>query len=332
VLVPGGSIAHDLHVAGIPWVLASQFPLTVPGSIRMTESLYPLLLRGDDPREAVYEVRQQLHMTASQDHDWAALVVYATVADDLADQSFRFFEERSRGLIDLSLSRADDLATRRGPGADAREAETDLRLKEALDALDRWTARLPEGQDEKDRSRRAECLGMHGSVHKRIALLRWSSGTSDDYRGALRKSLAFYRDAMSERALSEDKHHWVATQALSLIAVLGAEPEPRTFRLTMDLAERDLTHRDDVKRAWAHATRAELAMLGIYHVNTPSDAALLGTVVHDCQEIVRLMGVSSFHVDSTRRQFQRYVNIWKNEKWDAIASSAFEALRPPLSA
>jgi len=34
VLVPGGSIAHDLHAAGIPWVLASQFPLKKRGSVR----------------------------------------------------------------------------------------------------------------------------------------------------------------------------------------------------------------------------------------------------------------------------------------------------------
>ena len=195
VLVPGGSIAHDLHVAGIPWVLASQFPLTVPGSVRMTEALYPLLLRGDDPREAVYEVRQQLHMTASQDHDWAALVAYATVPDDLADQTFNFFEDQTRGLIEVSLGRADDLAMRDRQNENeqprnaeterlkrARNAETDLRLRLALAALDRWTDRLPAGGDEKDRTRRAECLGMHGSVYKRIALLRKSSGDEKAYK------------------------------------------------------------------------------------------------------------------------------------------------------
>ena len=49
VLVRGGSVAHDLHVEGIPWVFASQFPLTFGGSVRLVEELYPRLLRGDDP-------------------------------------------------------------------------------------------------------------------------------------------------------------------------------------------------------------------------------------------------------------------------------------------
>lgn len=69
ILVPGGSIAHDLHTAGIPWVFASQFPLTKVGSVRMAEALYPRLLRGDDPRLVLYEVRRQLFMRAERDHD-----------------------------------------------------------------------------------------------------------------------------------------------------------------------------------------------------------------------------------------------------------------------
>jgi hypothetical protein len=38
VMIPGGSIAHDLHAAGIPWVLASQFPLTKADSNRSSFS------------------------------------------------------------------------------------------------------------------------------------------------------------------------------------------------------------------------------------------------------------------------------------------------------
>ncbi|MEW6599698.1 MAG: CHAT domain-containing protein, partial [Nitrospirota bacterium] len=66
VLVPGGSIAHDLHAAGIPWVFASQFPLTKAGSVRITSGLYPRILRGEDPRQALYEVRRKLHMSAER--------------------------------------------------------------------------------------------------------------------------------------------------------------------------------------------------------------------------------------------------------------------------
>jgi hypothetical protein len=97
VLLPGGSVAHELHTAGIPWVLASQFPLTINGSIPMIEVLYPGLLRGDDPRQVVYETRQRLHMGNQQDHDWASLIVYASVPRDFDQQIVTVFENRALG-------------------------------------------------------------------------------------------------------------------------------------------------------------------------------------------------------------------------------------------
>jgi hypothetical protein len=51
-------------------------------------------------------------------------------------------------------------------------------------------------------------------------------------------------------------------------------------------------------------------------------------VVHHCQEIRRLMGDESFHVFSTRRQFQRYLDWWKRDEWETIARAAVAALTP----
>ena len=49
VITPGGSIAHQLHHMGVPWVVASQFPLTVVGSVVLAEDLYNELLQGTIP-------------------------------------------------------------------------------------------------------------------------------------------------------------------------------------------------------------------------------------------------------------------------------------------
>ena len=35
---------------------------------------YPRLLRGDDPRVVLYELRRHLSMTVDGDHDWASMV------------------------------------------------------------------------------------------------------------------------------------------------------------------------------------------------------------------------------------------------------------------
>ncbi len=335
ILLPGGSVAHDLHSAGIPWVFASQFPLTKYGSIRMMNALYPGLLRGDDPRQVVYEARRRLYMGNQRDHDWASLVVYASLPLDFEKQVVTFFEDRSQKAIETAMSRADDLVdVLRCPGSLADNGaetchELDDILKQVQKVLDTWCVRLP-GNDRKepgDCTRRAHCWGMHGSVFKRIALLRYGQGNDKEGKEMLGKSLAYYRKAMEEESSLMGKFHWVATQALSLVAVLQEPPELSTFELTRNMAMRNRQDPSVEEQAWAHGTLAELEMIGVYHKSEPGAKE---RVVDHCRKIVKLMGLTSFHVESTRRQFQRYLDYWNDPpRWDDIAKAAIKALSEP---
>ena len=320
ILIPGGSIAHDLHTAGIPWVFASQFPLTKAGSVRMAEALYPRLLRGDDPRLILYEVRRQLFMHAERDHDWASLVAYSTVSSGFEYQVMTFFERQMRRAITISLNRADHAET---------ESEMSAALDESRKRLELWRARLPQGEGSKARARRAECYGMHGSTWKRIGLLHSRKKQKEEGRKALENSLVWYRKAMAQWAMDEDKYHWVATQALSLTAVLRQPPEPESFLICRHLAQCDLSGSAGTRKAWAHGTMAELEMLAIYHTPDQVVRNVKKNVREHCQAIVDLMGEGSFEVDSTRRQFQRYLTDWGREEWQAIAKAAVDALSPP---
>ncbi len=77
VLTPGASIAHVLHQAGVPLVLASQFPLSKLGSVLVAKLFYSGLMWGDNPWVLLHRVRTNLHGTMGPgDHDWASLVVY----------------------------------------------------------------------------------------------------------------------------------------------------------------------------------------------------------------------------------------------------------------
>lgn len=332
VLLPGGSVAHDLHFAGIPWVFASQFPLTKSGSIRMIEALYPGLLRGDDPRQVLYEARRRLYMGNQRDHDWASLVVYASLPLDFEKQVVTFFENRSLAAIETAMSRADDLADI----SFQANRELDQILKQVQKVLDVWCLRLP-GKDRKEPSdctRRAHCYGMHGSVFKRIALLRYRQQQPKEGNETLEKSLFYYRKAMEEESSLMEKFPWVATQALSLVAVLHELPELSTFELTRGIAMRNLQHPSVEEQAWAHGTLAELEMIGVYHkLETGAEApspltieSINQSVVGHCREIVKLMGSKSFHVESTRRQFQRYLDYWRDQRWDEIAKAAVKVL------
>ncbi len=90
VLAPGSSIAHDLHVHGIPWVIASQFPLWMRASTVATKCLFDALIRGDDPRWALCELRLRLRADFPATHDWASIVAYVTVPGDFDAQVFTF--------------------------------------------------------------------------------------------------------------------------------------------------------------------------------------------------------------------------------------------------
>lgn len=83
-----GSVAQVLHRAGFHTVLASRFPLSVAGSIALTETLYrKLLVELTSLEVAVLAVRQRLgrealkRPLAERDLDWAALQLYARHAD-----------------------------------------------------------------------------------------------------------------------------------------------------------------------------------------------------------------------------------------------------------
>lgn len=285
----------------------------------MTADLYPRLLRGDDPRRALHETRRRLFMSAEHDHDWASLVAYATIDDDFDNQVMTFFERQMKRAIEVALNRADDTG-------DADEMNTALGC--AQKKLDIWRDRLPAGDDVQARARRAECYGMHGSTFKRIGILHQGKGNREMGMYALEQALGWYRTAINQWAVDEDKYHWVATQALCLMAVLKQPAEPATFLMARQLAERDLTNRADSLRAWAHGTMAELEMLAVYHAPDAAADDVKRIVRKHCKAIVDIAGERSFEVHSTCRQFKRYRDIWKNNKWASLADEAVRALTP----
>jgi hypothetical protein len=94
--------------------------------------------------------------------------------------------------------------------------------------------------------------------------------------------------------------------------------------------------------AWAHGTLAELELLSLFYDKDRSPPKVQEQVAKHCKEMVRLMGLNSFHVKSTRRQFQRYVDQWnlpdkdwQRTDWGEIADAAVKALTsesPPEAA
>lgn len=349
VVTPGGSIAHDLQAYGIPWVFASQFPLTMIGSVTETEILYECLLKGADPRTLLHELRQRLHLRSRKDHDWASIVAYASIPNDFDSQLSGFRTRQTR----LRIGRRVGIADRYQLLADGYEKDKDSEKaehfrkkavrsrKEALEQLENWSSRLPPGDTKEEQDERAECFGLLGSTEKRNAESFFSQNEIHNAKTALERAREWYEQAM-QGTFQGRLSHWVATQTLSMKAVLGKPPDYATWHRNMRSARKDLEQTSIDERAWAHGSLAELELLGLYHDDDPKIEKVekVGRAVEQhCKKIVELRGKESFHATSTCRQLKRYVKWWNAsdwiekenwkeiaQEWEEIARSAVDVL------
>lgn len=249
----GASIAHALHQAGIPLVIASQFPLSFGGSVRMVEALYGGLLWGEDPRSLLVELRRQLHTQFPDTHDWASLTAYSSLPADFTAQLAVAQIQRAMASINVALDLTDEVvarlpreapavlsvpANKAGRGSKALKvaaawkptvADTPAELMAALDkALVRVRAAKQRLQDTMDRhdAQRARILGLLASTEKREAALSHerSQRTADAPQQA-RHAAEMWASLARSRALyfscyALDRTPYWTTQYLSLTVVL----------------------------------------------------------------------------------------------------------------
>lgn len=317
VVTAGGSLAHALHLGGVPWVFASQFPLWMRGSSIAVEVLFKGLLRGDDPRWVSWALRQRLATEAAATHDWASIVVYAETPPNF-DQQLEAFRNRQAGKrINLKFDRAEQLAGR-------PEAQAPL-YAEIRDDVAKWLAALP--SDAKS-TERAERLGMVAAAEKRIGGLMAAAKNCPDAMRCYERACDYY-----ERALNADPvNHWVVTQYLAMKAVLLHASGPSALARDYGpswIAVREISiwalrTAQGEARAWALGTLAELELLGVVYDPQFDRQRASAEIVRKCRELCEVVDKDSFHVDSTRRQFRRYQNEWNSTLWNALAQAALD--------
>ncbi|MCA9637963.1 MAG: CHAT domain-containing protein, partial [Myxococcales bacterium] len=110
-----GSVAQAIHRAGIPVVLASRYPLSVAGSVRITERFYRSLLVDLRSTEAATLAARQDEVAIPGSFDWAALQLYADPEVGLESRPIAF--RPFRGLLPFEsrharffFGRDDDVA------------------------------------------------------------------------------------------------------------------------------------------------------------------------------------------------------------------------------
>jgi hypothetical protein len=241
VRTPDASVAHDLHDQGIPLVVASQFPLSVEGSVPFVERFYTGQLSGEHPLVSLYEVRRLLHSRMSAEvHDWASLVVYEAFPSDLPEQleEVRYSQTRSaqnnalnriEALVDQPASDQSPLSATEG-GDSTRHRYDELRT-----GVEQASMQLP------DRGPYAlECAGLRAAGQKRLAeaafFIAIKEGISEVWRenlfsqcladlnqarAAYWKATKAYLGSSSELTRRKANLHWLLGQVLFLDVVLG---------------------------------------------------------------------------------------------------------------
>ena len=339
----GASIAHALHEAGVPMVIASQFPLSYGGSVRLVEILYHGLLWGEDPRKLLMDLRRQLHTQFPTTHDWASVTAYASLPPDFDEQLASVQIQRVMNSIDVALHEADEVTRRfstrtsRRLVANQAKPETEVE-KEALlrtakqqvaTAKDRLEKLLTLHPDHTARIR-----GLLASTEKREAEIHHSitkittldPNERNQARRDMMDALERAREHYWNSFLSHRANHWAIVQFLSLTLILNSFEPPqaaqnseksprRLWAMAETQSLTDLHNEDHSARKWAIANLIELYLLAplIESVRDRDPVEHFAAKAQNyATELRELAGSRSFEVFSTRRQIARYLE-WFND-------------------
>ena len=337
VRTPDASVAHDLHDRGIPLVVASQFPLTVDGSVPLIARFYQGQLRGEHPLVSLYDARMLLHGRMSHHaHDWAAVVVYEAFPSDLSGQLEDLRYWQMRRAQDGALRRVEALVQPGGDAAGPADAAETARLFADADAAG---TQLPESGPYA-----LECTGLRAAGHKRLAEAAFRIAIMPGTAAARRDQLfaeclrrlddarsAYWHASRSflgpaDLARRKASLHWLLGQVLSLDVILGRPFNAEAWAAANLAARIETRDGDEDARAWAQAGLLELGLLGLENERATVEQrrAHLEVALRDAALLVEMLGRNADQVLVTIRQLERYIKLWGNPQLaDALARLGF---------
>lgn len=347
VVLPGMSLAHAIHAAGVPLVVGSLFPITFRGSVTLTERLYTGLLRGRDPRWVLYDTRHELFRNDDRTHDWASMVAYASLADDISSQAT---DLRYLAACTTISARTKLLAK---IAAELKKAPDDSALHDKLNLHDAEIL-IAQRDLPQDQAYLIEGRGMLASSEKKRAqALFEATGEStadaelnEQDQALLKRSITALKNAeriylrtaqvppwaVQRPVLGKEKVptlHWVLTQALSLGFVLHRSLDFTMWNAAVCNAKLLLPNSEPLlyedmlpaDAIWAHGSLLELYLLAhsrhaVHGVDfTGGDYEALALRELDAFLAATENIDESFFLDSTRAQLTRYVTWWLDPRF-----------------
>lgn len=326
VMLPGSSLAHTLHAAGIPLVVGSLFPLSKRGSIKLTQELYDRLLSGDDPRVALHHVRVALRMEDARTHDWASVVAYASLPEAIEGQVRRTRYEASNRSIAIINSQVEESLGSTGDRTLVQAGRPHETLQRLLDDLDRAGERLPttDGYEIEGNGRLASKNKRKAQAYFELAEVAPAGEQRDRHLrtsfAALSEAANNYRagggNMQSNFRWSAGAPHWILTQALCTEAALGRALNVKLWKRALAASQLDLDSSEETV-AWAHGSLLELHLLRLLlpTADRVPDSETFGLALESANQAALGGRLNSSIVESTERQIERYVIWWGSELW-----------------
>lgn len=327
----GASIAHALHDAGIPMVIASQFPLSFGGSVMMVQDLYRGLLWGEDPRKLLVGLRRRLHSFFQETHDWASITAYTSLPPDFDRQLLEASIAQANRAIDASLRNADRVLHLYLAQSKRTEKLTTNSFTENLNAAKQQIVEAKQrllSLIDTNPEQAAQIQGQLASTQKREAQLRFHAipdwqFASDEDKNQVIHDLDLARDRYLKADQLDKDSVWAQVQYLSLTLLLGSM---HNLTAAQSIAPEDLlaiwlmaeariknaiTTQENNNKAWSHGYLAELYLIAplIPQLSEirPNDK-FQTMAINAAKMVTVLMGRDSVHIYSTRRQVDRYIN------------------------
>lgn len=341
----GGTLAHALHEAGIPVVLASQLALTQAGSDRLISTFFAKVVDGDDPRKALRKCRDELRATTDETYyDKVALVGYIHLEEGFEDHLPQKKFEVALARLEAASRFADECARRAleegvGPGDDFGAIEERFAgVRQRLEGMSR------EGLTKEQLE---ELHGLQASSLKREAETAWRLGQAlsgdeaEPWRARSREALAEASTAYARAAKTSRDHHWTWVQWLALEATVHGDLSQReedwivSRAAAQDYADREpLEEMDegDKRRieqdaVWARGSLAELYLLSPLTGGKRGAGSLkkAKTCLAELAERCDALG-DGFPIESTLRQLARYTTWWgADDHWKLPAKIVKDA-------
>jgi hypothetical protein len=356
VLGPGASIAHALHESGIPLVVASQFPLSFSGSVWLVQEIYEALLWGRDPRVALAHLRRKLSTQVPDRHDWASLVAYAALPEDLEEQLRRFRKHQANTSVHNALDSADHIVATIVEGdsyysASKNRGKADPELFQTVrEDLERTRRRLARG---KERLRNlamesGDVLGLLASACKREAEVLYEAsnlfeGEGESFRPRSSELLHEAKDLYRQVFEQDPTASWAVAQYLSLSMILEEKVRERVelWRMAAMLARLDSRQRTDRRHVWGLSTLSELYLLAplVLPDDAPERASSREQALRHTRELAQLAERFPIDLYAARRQLRRYGEFFQfrfrelDETLETLVATADElvALLPETS-